>query len=75
MLKSLIYKLLTRDNYAGDAVRWDALSSAGSGALQNKRSTQPHAFTCKRAKSTPDLSQAPSATEPVEDIPLLSALL
>ena len=56
-------------------MRWEALSSAGSGALQNKRGTQPHAATCKRAKSTPDLSQTPSATEPMEDIPLLSEYL
>ena len=56
-------------------MRWEALSSAGSGALQHKRGSQPHAVTCKRAKSTPDLSQTPSATEPMEDIPLLSEFL
>lgn len=56
----------------GDVVRWEALSSAGSGALQHKRTGGPLQGACKRAKSSPDLSQTPSAADTVEEIPLFS---
>ena len=58
--------------HAGDVVRWEALSSAGSGALQHKRAAEPQQAACKRAKSSPDLSQTPPAADPAEDIPMFS---
>lgn len=57
---------------AGDVVRWEALSSAGSGALQQKRGAEPPRGACKRAKSSPDLSQPPLAADAAEDVPLFS---
>ena len=59
--------------HAGDVVRWEALSSAGSGALQHKRAAEPHWGACKRAKSSPDLSHTPlAAADAAEDIPMFS---
>lgn len=63
---------LTVHPHAGDVVRWDALSSAGSGALQQKRCAEAPGDACKRAKSTPDLSQTPSSKDATVDIPLFS---
>jgi hypothetical protein len=63
---------LTVDLHAGDVVRWEALSSAGSGALQHKRDAEAPGAACKRAKSTPDLSQTPSSKDATVDIPLFS---
>ncbi len=60
---------------AGDAVRWEALSSAGSGALQQKRAGEPLQVACKRAKSSPNLSRTPLTADPVEEIPLFSESL
>ena len=63
---------LTVDLHAGDVVRWKALSSAGSGALQHKRGAEAPGDACKRVKSTPDLSQTPSSKDASVDIPLFS---
>ena len=67
-----ITKSLTVHPHAGDVVRWDAPSSAGSGALQQKRCAKAPGDACKRAKSTPDLSQTPSSKDATVDIPLFS---
>ena len=67
-----ITKSLTVDLHAGDVVRWEALSSAGSGALQQKRGAEAPGDACKRAKSTPDLSQTLSSKDATVDIPLFS---
>ena len=59
---------------AGDVVRWEALSSAGSGALQPKRAGEALQGACKRAKSSPDLSQTPSAADTAEEVPMFGEL-
>ena len=64
--------ICTANIRAGDVVRWEAITSAGSGALQHKRAAVPHREQCKRAKSSPDFSQTPSAADTVEEIPLFS---
>ncbi|CAL5224502.1 g7198 [Coccomyxa viridis] len=58
----------------GDVVRWEALSSAGSGALQQKRAGDPLQGACKRAKSSPNLSRTPLKADPEEEIPLFMVI-
>ncbi len=66
------HQALTDAVHAGDVVRWEALSSAGSGALQQKRAGDPLQGACKRAKSSPNLSRTPLKADPEEEIPLFS---
>ena len=61
--------------HVGDVVRWEALSSAGSGALQQKRAGEPLQGACKRTKSSPNLSRTPLTADSVEEIPLFSESL